>query len=87
MANIEHDNTIERPEDYEQVLIQMASMLSLEDISYILCEYMKNNDLHDIESKAYDSKTGKDLVYFKMNAKFNYYLEDFIPDEEEEEDG
>ena len=78
------DSYEERPGEYEQVLIQMAKTLSLEDRSYILCEYMKNNDLHDIDARAHDAKTGKDLVYFKMNAKFNYYLEDFVAEEEED---
>lgn len=73
------------PEEYEEVLVGLSEVLTVDDVAFILAEIMKRNNQHIVESKAYDKSTGNDLLHFRMRAEFGYYLDDDEVEEEEEE--
>ncbi len=59
----------------EEVLINLARTLNGDQISYIVAEWMKYNNMDVFASRAYDESTGSKLLHFRMEAEFGYYLD------------
>lgn len=68
-------------EKEEEILINLARILNGDQISSIVAEWMEYNNMDVFASRTYDKKTGSNLLHFRMEAEFGYYLDDIEDDE------
>lgn len=72
------DNTeyIAENEERTEILDNLVKELTLDDLIYMFHARMEIDDRHGVISRMYNRDTGNKLVYFRLKAERDYYLED-----------
>ena len=72
------DNTdyIAENEEKTEILDNLVKELTLDDLIYMFHARMEIDCRDAVISRMYNEDTGNKLVYFRLKAECNYYLED-----------